>query len=600
MSAVNIFLLKCLCILVAVAVASPAPPGGNRIIEKLNSVPHGWHKVSAPDPSTVLDFWLAIRREDPSLLHKTVLEISTPGHQRYGRHLDRDELRQMLRPRETTCSKVISWLNGNGIDSKNIHDEGDDWLKFTTTIQKVENLLNTRFYTFANRVNGQTRIRTLQYSVPNSIARFIQMIHPTTTFGQPKPQNSLIFHPVSIDLDDQSAQASSECSPIATPTCLRELYGLGNRTLKAGNANVIGVSGYLEQYAQYRDLELFLNRYVPEAKGANFTAELIGTGENTQGSPKDSAEANLDIQYVVGLSHNASVFYYSTGGRGPLVPDLSQPTNESNSNEPYLEQLRYLIQLPNGQLPAVLTTSYGEAEQSLPDTFTTATCDLFAQLGARGVSIIFSSGDTGPGSSCQTNDGKNSTRFNPIYPASCPFVTSIGGTYSQNPERAVRFSSGGFSDRFRQPSYQKQAVQKYLSILGDRWTGIYNSQGRGFPDIAAQGLSYAVYDKGILKRVSGTSASAPTIAAIIAHLNEIRLADGKSVLGFLNPWIYASGYKGFTDIVDGGSTGCTGRDIYSGLESTFIPYASWNATEGWDPVTGLGTPNFERLSKLLP
>lgn len=96
------------------------------------------------------------------------------------------------------------------------------------------------------------------------------------------------------------------------------------------------------------------------------------------------------------------------------------------------------------------------------------------------------------------------------------------------------------------------------------------------------------------------SASAPTIAAIISHLNELRLAQGGVVLGFLNPWLYSKGYAGFTDIVDGGSQGCTGWDIYTGGKASHVPYAGWNATEGWDPVTGFGTPNYQKLAKLLP
>ena len=114
------------------------------------------------------------------------------------------------------------------------------------------------------------------------------------------------------------------------------------------------------------------------------------------------------------------------------------------------------------------------------------TCSMFAQLGARGVSILFSSGDTGVGSACQTNDGKNTTRFLPIFPAACPFVTSVGGTYHVEPEQAIAFSSGGFSDRFPRPAYQEAAVTKYLGILGTKWEGLYNPAGRGFPDVAAQ------------------------------------------------------------------------------------------------------------------
>jgi tripeptidyl-peptidase-1 len=76
------------------------------------------------------------------------------------------------------------------------------------------------------------------------------------------------------------------------------------------------------------------------------------------------------------------------------------------------------------------------------------------------------------------------------------------------------------------------------------------------------------------------------------------MAKGMSPLGFLNPWIYSVGRHALEDIVDGGSRGCTGTDQYSGLPTPFVPYASWNATKGWDPVTGFGTPNFKYLLHL--
>jgi tripeptidyl-peptidase-1 len=53
-------------------------------------------------------------------------------------------------------------------------------------------------------------------------------------------------------------------------------------------------------------------------------------------------------------------------------------------------------------------------------------------------------------------------------------------------------------------------------------------------------------------------------AAIIALLNDARLRAGKPVLGFLNPWIYSSGYKGFTDITAGQSDGCNGNNTQTG------------------------------------
>ena len=215
-------------------------------------------------------------------------------------------------------------------------------------------------------------------------------------------------------------------------------------------------------------------------------------------------EANLDVQYAYPLSYPTPGFYYSTGGRGELVPDLDQPTPADNQNEPYLDFLHYILALPDNELPTTLTTSYGEDEQSVPAPYTNMTCSLFAQLGARGVSVLFSSGDTGPGSACQTNDGKNTTRFLPIFPAACPYLTSVGGTYHVQPERAIAFSSGGFSDRFPRPAYQDAAVTTFLGILGDTWKGLYNPNGRGFPDVAAQSYNFTVIDQGKEIRVGGT------------------------------------------------------------------------------------------------
>lgn len=307
----------------------------------------------------------------------------------------------------------------------------------------------------------------------------------------------------------------------------------------------------------------------------------------------------MDIQYTAGLvAPNIATNFYSAPGRGKLIPDLDQPSVYDNQNEPYLDFFTYLVGLADGELPQVLTTSYGEDEQSVPVEYAKKVCDMIGQLGTRGVSVIFSSGDTGVGSACQTNDGKNTTRFLPIFPASCPYVTAVGGTVRIEPEQAVDFSSGGFSDIWDRPAYQDDAVSGYLQKLGDRWQGLYNPAGRGFPDVAAQGQAFRVVDKGRTISVGGTSASAPVFASIVALLNNARLASGKPAMGFLNPWIYQVGYAGLNDIVKGGSTGCTGRSIYSGLRAPYVPFASWNATDGWDPVTGHGTPDFERLLRI--
>ncbi|PGH27633.1 hypothetical protein AJ80_00646 [Polytolypa hystricis UAMH7299] len=599
MTFANTFVRGVLCLLFCACALSSPLNTGLKQIEKLTTIPDGWVKGGSPDPSLTMDFKVAVSNQKTEWLHRAVMDISTPGHAHYGQHFKRDELKDVLRPQQKVTKGLLSWLVSNGIKEESIKDHGD-WINFSASIADAERLLNTRFSYFKDSSSGVSKIRTLEYSAPASIASHIRMIQPTTMFGRLHQQAQQHSYATSSHLVNFNVEQSTSCNFVITPKCLRDLYKLGDFVPPAAPGNKLGVSGYLEQYAQYKDLGMFVKQHMSTASNVNFTVESINGGQNTQFSKEDSLEANLDIQYGIALSHPTNVTYYSTAGRGPLIPDLDQPDPNDISNEPYLEQLQYLLALPDDKLPTVLTTSYGENEQSIPLSYLKTTCDMFAQLGARGVSVIFSSGDTGVGSACQSNDGKNTTQFNSMYPASCPFVTSVGATSGINPERAVEFSSGGFSENFARPAYQDEAIKAYLGKLGDRWKGLYNPKGRGFPDIAAQGKNFIVYDKGRAQGVGGTSASAPVIAAIISNLNALRLAQGKQPLGFLNPWLYKTAHTAFTDIIHGGSTGCTGEDMYSKLPTPIVPFASWNATEGWDPVTGWGTPDWEKLVEVLP
>ena len=114
--------------------------------------------------------------------------------------------------------------------------------------------------------------------------------------------------------------------------------------------------------------------------------------------------------------------------------------------------------------------------------------------------------------------------------------------------------------------------------------------------------SYAVVVNNKDARSGGTSAAAPVVAAVVALLNDARLKAGKKSLGFLNPLIYGGGYKGLTDITNGSAVGCNGINGQTGQPvpgGGIVPFATWNATVGWDPATGYGVPNFGKLLKLV-
>lgn len=207
------------------------------------------------------------------------------------------------------------------------------------------------------------------------------------------------------------------------------------------------------------------------------------------------------------------------------------------------------------------------------------------KAGARGISLLYASGDEG--ANCQSG------KYVPETPSSSPWVTAVGGTKpasgfpAPGSEAAIGLSSGGFSDYFAMPDYQKSVVQTYLSKSGLPSTSKYgvNVSGRAYPDIAAQATNFCVPPFGC--GIAGTSCATPTASGIIAALNDARLAAGKSSLGFLNPLLYSlGGTDSFQDITTGSGSGC-------------LFGSGWPATEGWDAVTGLGTLNYKNMVKAV-
>lgn len=156
-------------------------------------------------------------------------------------------------------------------------------------------------------------------------------------------------------------------------------------------------------------------------------------------------------------------------------------------------------------------------------------------------------------------------------------MTSVGGTQSFSPEAAWKGSSGGFSNYYPRPAYQDAAVSAYLASTGTANAARWNTSGRAFPDIAAKADDIVIYET-VFAHLQGTSASSPIVASIVALLNDRLASVGRPPMGFLNPWLYKEGWQAFTDVTTGGSSvQCSGG----------VPVHQINATEGWDPVSGL-------------
>ncbi|KAK8095051.1 alkaline serine protease AorO [Apiospora hydei] len=211
-----------------------------------------------------------------------------------------------------------------------------------------------------------------------------------------------------------------------------------------------------------------------------------------------------------------------------------------------------------------------------------------------------------------------------------------------NPETpTVRFpSGGGFSNIYPRPPWQDRHVEGYFAQVNLSFTGYnggrpregffigdpsnlmtfnntddasahnssaapggitapgrFNRLGRAYPDVAANGDNFVISHRGALARIGGTSASCPLFGSLLNLINEERLAAGKrGPVGFVNPVLYAHP-EVFRDVSTGGNRGC-GAGV-EGRQGTMKKPMAFPAAPGWDPVSGLGTPDFPRLLELF-
>eukprot|EP00475_Leptophrys_vorax_P011382 TRINITY_DN1790_c0_g2_i2.p1 TRINITY_DN1790_c0_g2~~TRINITY_DN1790_c0_g2_i2.p1 ORF type:complete len:888 (-),score=257.55 TRINITY_DN1790_c0_g2_i2:64-2406(-) len=249
------------------------------------------------------------------------------------------------------------------------------------------------------------------------------------------------------------------------------------------------------------------------------------------------------------------------------------------------------------------------------ETFTfgsTCTCDQLPTITYNYI-LNATTGTTSPLtiSGYQFDPALSSTVFGPAYPGTSPYVVSVGATrtdplnqvgacgqstqevYASIKSFAIISGGGGFSVVSPRPSWQSSFVSSYLQSVALP-TGTFNSSNRGFPDIALNGHNYAVVNNRSIIPVDGTSASAPALAGMFALMNEVLLSNGKKPLGLLGPLLYQMATEepaAFNKITSATQLGFTFGAGNNCTENYCCRYGYSASSSGWDPVTGLGTPN---------
>ena len=113
------------------------------VFEKLDAIPAGWSRSGNVSSSQQLQFRIAVKLHSAGDFEQHVIDISTPGHHNYGKHMSREELKRTLRPSAEATRSIIDWLKQEGISDASIDDDGD-WINFRVVKHKAERLLDTQ------------------------------------------------------------------------------------------------------------------------------------------------------------------------------------------------------------------------------------------------------------------------------------------------------------------------------------------------------------------------------------------------------------------------------------------------------------------------
>lgn len=531
----------------------------------------------------LVQFIVALKVEDDrrAMLEKTFWEVSDPKHEKYGQHLTTNDITELLDVPQPRVDAVLKYFEeAGGVDPTWSYSVAvnKDMITLGLPAAVAEKALKTKlgFFTHSERSGRRIVRASTAYYLPENISSHVELVGELLQFPRLRLKK-LEGLQTGAGSWPNGCNASA-CKGFVTPEVLAERYKFPkpSNSSSVASGNSMAVAEFQGRYFKDHNLNKFgRSCNMPQAVWREWKVDhVIYNGHESD--PQVGIEAELDIEYIKAVA--------------PQVPLNVFYTNDYSL-------LNWANELfARSDVALVHSVSYGNDESQQSGRQYMLTCNTaFMKAGAMGMSLLFASGDQGVcgRSGCGKGKTKHGVRFQTDFPADSPFVTAVGGTDFAGSrigdETAWSDGGGGFSDNFDIPDFQKAAVAAYKASTDADLPPqtLWNPTGRGYPDIAALGgqkAPYCTYSNGQFTGVAGTSAATPVTAGIFALLNGLRVSQNKAPLGFLNTFIYQNP-SAFQDVTSGINDG--------GGKFGF------KAVKGWDAATGLGTPNYEALSKVV-
>ena len=465
-------------------------------------------------------------------------------------------------PSASDYTTVEAWLLGQGFKLTQ-EDPNHTNIFASGTVSQIEHAMGVTFARVAT-ADGEFTSAISAPNLPEELSGAVLAIDGL------QPHLRMHRHPVRFQRDVITLAGQQFFVPadiLAAYNAPGTLNGTGQTIAIVMNATVLT-----------SDLDTFYSTIGSPATSANFTTIPINGGPT---SSTDAIESALDVEWAGGMAPGAKIRLYA-------IPSLTIQNIIAGCTQ-------ILSDAPANSI-TVASISAGGVENGTPNGVKQSDSQVFAQMAAAGITVLFASGDGGSNPSSINGTYNALNTLQPEYPASDPNVAAVGGTelfltsdtfsyagetvFSTISTGGKSASGGGISQFFPRPSWQTDGG----SILA-------TNTFRCVPDVSMvwgslfQGSSFGpnalVILNGGTTGVGGTSLSVQIWGGIVALLNQARAIAGNAPIGLLGPVIYPlHGTSAFNDITSGNN-------------------GAYSAGPGYDLCTGLGSPNITNLASVL-
>lgn len=579
-----------------------------------------WLDLGRSRGDETLRLSFALKRRNLEKLERTFWAVSDPRNVEYGKFLSFEEIKAMIAPEPELFHQVLAFFDEQGIRAK--VNPGGDYVDADFSARQASAIFQADIHAYQSQNTQRVYHRALNgFRLPEALVGRVEHVFPLRTLPRTTRPRGRSIVTVADATADNSSGWPRDCQGLTkdgmiTPQVLRARYNISlpDSPRKGSIATILPYDpddcGFIQD--DLKDRNKLCGMQAPVLVDVRGSKKSKFCPERCKKKVGDyCGESNLDVHVATGVADGVAAQYWI--GDGQPLSLMKEFMEDANSS-------------------LVLSCSFGDFEDSYEDDGGKVLDEELQKAGVMGKTIIFASGDTGVWKPKDLQSQSNKpAKFDVGYPASSPYVTAVGGSQFIPRSGGDRggdvigaemgvmtglnmgdtwithgSSGGGISNLFKVPSYQSAAMSAWYDEANATGTlpnvaqWAHTKNNRGYPDVAilaglpgeggpgkkgtctGECANYYLRQNGYWTHEDGTSAASPAFAGMVAVLNEHRLAAGKPSMGFINPFLYQNP-TAFDDITEGDNK------YYKEDKGGYL------AAKGWDPVTGLGSPNVARL-----